>query len=130
MSHISEIDLAITDVPALIVAGRQCGMEFLRDVKTCRYYDGQREPCDHVLRVIGNDQAYEIGVVKRTDGKPGYKLLTDFYDGGRGLEEKVGINAGKLKQRYSIEIFRREMAKKGMRITERVVNGKLRVEAR
>jgi hypothetical protein len=52
----------------------------------------------------GNDQAYEIGIVTRRDGKPGYLLLWDFYQGGYGLVDRVGENAKRLQQLYALEV--------------------------
>ena len=144
MSHVASIELEIKDLSALHRAAQTLGLEFRTGQKTYRWYGvsvgdfplpegfaaGELGQCEHALSVKDNPGAYEIGVVKRRDGKPGYTLLWDFFSGGYGLQDKVGINASKLKQRYQVEVFRREMAKKGMHVTERIdANGKLRVEA-
>lgn len=144
MSHVVNLELLILDLEALGVAAKACGLELIRNQKHYKWWGHsvgdypiptgftaeELGTCEHALSVVGNDQAYEIGVVKRRDGKPGYQLLYDYFSGGKGLVEKIGGNeAPKLKQRYQVEIFRREMAKKGMRVSERIVNGKLQVEA-
>lgn len=143
MSHVATIDLEIKDLAALQRAAEALGLEFRQNQKRYKWFGvsvgdfplpegftaAELGHCEHALSVKDNPGAYEIGVVKRRDGKPGYTLLWDFYAGGYGLEEKVGKNAGKLKQRYQIEIFRRQMAKKGMHVNERIVGGKLHVEA-
>lgn len=145
MSHVVNIDLVIKDLDALAQAAKECGLELVRNKKTYTWYGrymsdsplpegftaDELGKCEHALRVIdGQPGAYEIGIVRRKDGKPGWQILFDYWAGGGGLVEKVGgNNAGKLKQRYQVAIFRREMAKKGMHVTERMVNGKLQVEA-
>lgn len=143
MSHVAVIELEIKDLAALGAAAQALGMELRMGQRTYKWWghsvgdyplpvgfsEHELGHCEHALRVKGNSAAYEIGVVKRRDGKPGYTLLWDFYAGGYGLEAAVGQNASKLKQRYQVEVFKREMAKKGMRVNERMVNGKLRVEA-
>jgi hypothetical protein len=60
--------------------------------------------CEHAIRVAGNDRAYEIGVVKRRDGKPGYVLMWDFWAGGYGLQDKVGKDCGRLAQEYAAQV--------------------------
>lgn len=143
MSHVAEIELEIKDLAALSAAAKTLGLELRQGQKTYRWFGrsvgdypvpvgfdaSELGHCEHALSVKDNPNAYEIGVVRRRDGKPGYTLLWDFYAGGYGLVEKVGQNGSKLKQRYQVEVFRREMAKKGMRINERVESGKLKVEA-
>ena len=143
MSHVATIDLEIRDLAALQRAAQSLGLEFRVGQKNYKWWGrsvgdfplpegftaDELGHCEHALSVKDNPNAYEIGVVKRRDGKPGYTLLWDFYAGGYGLQDKVGLNASKLKQRYQVEVFRREMAKKGMHVTERMVNGKLQVEA-
>lgn len=63
--------------------------------------------------------AYEIGVIRRRDGKPGYVLQADFYDGGYGLEAIAGANCSKLKQAYATEVAKRQAIKSGFRVQER-----------
>lgn len=133
MSHIATIELEIRDLDALDAAARSLGLELVRGQTTYRWY-GLRDPrqyryplppgftvedlgrCEHAIRVPGNDQAYEIGVVRRRDGRPGYVLLVDFWNGGYGLEEKVGTNANRLKQAYAIETAKRAAWRAGHRV--------------
>jgi len=56
------------------------------------------------IRIPGNDRAYEIGIVTRRYGKPGYALLWDFYQGGYGLVGRVGAQAERLQQMYALEV--------------------------
>ncbi|MER3425254.1 MAG: hypothetical protein C4293_20535 [Nitrospiraceae bacterium] len=70
-------------------------------------------PCDPRAR---QRRAYEIGVVKRRDGRPGYALLWDFWKGGFGMQEKVGENADRLKQAYAVEVAKKAARCAGLRI--------------
>lgn len=72
---------------------------------------------EHAIRIPGDKNAYEIGVVPRRDGKPGYTLLWDFYAGGYGMEAKVGKDACKLKQAYSAAVATRHYRKLGYRVS-------------
>jgi hypothetical protein len=108
------------------------GLEFRRGQSTYRWFGrkigsdplpvGFKESdlgkCEHALSVKGNLGAYEIGIVKRRDGRPGYSLLVDWWDGAKGLTEKVGDNANMLRQGYATEITRRYWRKKGYAVTE------------
>ncbi len=115
MSHVVEVNLQITSLSALKTAAKRCGLEFAEGKETYRWYgrhvgdyplpDGFKATdlgkCEHALRVPDKKNAYEIGVVKRRDGQPGYTLLYDFYCGGFGLEEKVGKQCSELCQQYA-----------------------------
>lgn len=114
MSHVAKIEMEIKNLDCLERAAKACGLEFHRNQHTYRWFgehvgdypmpEGFTEKdlgkCDHALSVPNNDEAYEIGVVKRGDS---YTLLWDFWAGGNGLEEKVGENAEKLCNNYLLE---------------------------
>lgn len=130
MSHVVTIDIEIRDLDALDAAAKSLGLELVRGQTTYRWYgrhvgdyplpDGLSHEdlgrCEHVLRIPGNAEAYEIGVVRRRDGRPGYTLLWDFWQGGYGLQEKVGANADRLKQAYALETAKRAAWRAGHRI--------------
>ena len=59
-------------------------------------------------------QVYEIGVVKALDK---YDLFWDRFSSG-GLTQKIGENAGLIKQAYTIERVRAEARKRNMRLVE------------
>lgn len=126
MSHIATVDVEIKDLDALAKAAKACGLEFVTDAKTFRYYSGRRAPCSHALRVPGNDKAYEIGVVKRADGKS-YELQYDPFSRGNGMMDLVSSESdkhkqklGRLLQAYSTAVARKEMMKAGYRVSEKV----------
>lgn len=118
MSHIAEVNLLVQDLNALQRACQRLGLELMRHQQSYRWYGrsvgdyslptGFRKDelgrCEHAIRIPGNDQAYEIGIVTRRDGKPGYVLLWDFYQGGYGLVDRVGENAERLQQLYALEV--------------------------
>lgn len=83
--------------------------------------------CSHVLRVKGNSSAYEIGVVRRRDGRPGFSLVFDFWgSNGRALEQKAGSKCGALLQEYSAAVVTKNA--RGYSVTrERAADGTLRL---
>ncbi len=149
MSHVSRIQIVITDLASLGKAAAQIGMELVEGQKTYKWYgtwvnDYSAEDaayrhgidpkdygkCEHALRVKGNSDAYEIGLVKNPDGA-GWVLVHDNWAGGKGLEAVAGKDAGNLRREYALHVSAKEMARRGFR-TERVFNpvtGKERLRA-
>ena len=141
MSHMAAIDLEITDLNALEAACLYLGLELVRGQKTWKWwgrwvddYHGQEaaynfgiDPkeygtcAEHAICMKNDANAYEIGVVKRRDGKPGYLLLFDFYGQGENITKIIqGMNekgeferAGKLKQYYAACKAQQELKAKG-----------------
>lgn len=132
MSHIATVDLEIRDLDALAEAAQRCGVELVRGQTRYRWYGtsvgdtplpegfatADLGHCQHVLRVPGNAKAYEVGVVSRRDGRPGYVLHWDFYAGGYGLQDHIGVNCGKLKQAYGLAVARRQLTRQGFTVQE------------
>jgi len=128
MSHVSKFDCQVTDLEALKKAAEDCGLELVENQKTYKWYGrsvgdypipaGFKESdlgkCDHALRIPGNREAYEIGVVKSKTGT-GYELLWDFWAGGHGLTAKVGQSGDRLKQAYQVRHTERHWQRKGCR---------------
>ena len=147
MSHVATIDVQITDLDDLDAACRRLGLELVRGQQTYRWYgehvgdfglpDGFTEEelgtCEHAIRLNATqaaalrdsfgDDPYEIGVVRRRDGKPGWSLLWDFYQEGYGLERVIGQNAGRLRQAYAIEAAKRQAKRQGFRVLEQRLPG-------
>ena len=127
MSHIARIDLVITSLPDLQAACSDLGFQFVPGQVTYKWFgrwvgdapipDGVTTEdlgkCDHAIQVPGCD--YEVGVVRRGQD---YVLLWDNWHAG-GLAEKIGANAGVLKQAYSVRRIRSEARRSGYRIRER-----------
>jgi hypothetical protein len=132
MSHVVSISLEISDLEALAAAAKSLGLELARGQTTYRWYGRSvgdyplpkgftavdMGKCEHALRIPNDPRAYEIGVVRRRDGRPGYTLMWDFWQGGFGMEAKVGRNADRLKQAYATEVTRRYWKRKGYRVSE------------
>ncbi len=143
MSHVATIEIEIRDLDALARAAKRCGLEFVKDQTTYIWYgrsvgdyplpEGFTEKdlgrCLHALRVPPSELSkgqktrppYEVGVVERRDGKPGYMLQWDFYAGGYGLEKRVGKDCQRLRQAYGIEVAKAQAQRKGFRVTEQVL---------
>ena len=135
MSHISKIELVIQSMDDLKEACQKLGFEFVKNQKTFKWYGrwvgdtplpkGIKTEdigkCDHAVRVPGCD--YEVGVIRRSDH---YMLLWDYYYAG-GLVEKIGPDAGKLKQAYTVSRVRREARRKGYRIREKKIDQGVRL---
>lgn len=147
MSHVVSIELKITDLAALAKAADECSCELVRDVKHYKWFGRHvgdyplpkgismkdLGKCDHVIRVCdANRSTYEIGVKRLPDGS--YTLLYDFFAGGYGLMECVSADKakqglGKLLQRYTAEVTRRQLRKQGFRVVERLnKNGQLVIQ--
>ncbi|MGA2228958.1 MAG: DUF1257 domain-containing protein [Syntrophobacteraceae bacterium] len=138
MSHIAKIELEINDTDTLKLACERLGLEFIENQTTYSWYGtwlgdtplpegitaSDLGKCNHAIRVPGAQ--YEIGIVKK-DRK--YILLWDFWHQG-GLEQKLGKNAGRLKQAYTIERVRKEGRLKGHRICEQKTDKGIRLVLR
>lgn len=114
MSHVSKLRAAISDLVCLETAANQINMDFDRNATQFRSYGGQMSKCEGKLSVIGNKDAFEMGVEKKADGN--YGLLWDNYGGGQGLVNVVGKGATKLLDEYQAALFTKHMAAKGMRV--------------
>ena len=134
MSHVATVEIQIKDLAALKAACKKLGLEFLEGQTTYRWYGryvgdyplpegfapSDMGKCEHALRVKDNPNAYEVGVVKRRDGKPGFALMYDFWKEGHGLESVIGKKASKLTQRYAAEVAIKQAKKQGFRVTQTV----------
>lgn len=135
MSHISKMELEITSLADLKQACQRLGMTFIDNQKTYKWYghwvgdaplpEGitteELGLCSHAIKVP--ECTYEIGIVKRGSK---YILLWDSWHSG-GLEQKIGKDAGILKQAYSIERIKREAVLKRYRFTEQKVEKGVRL---
>lgn len=160
MSHVATVDVEITNLDDLAAACKRIGLELVRGQETYHWYrDATDEElsdtssaenfgkCEHAIRVpldhpyqqrepivIGNrvisTKPYEIGVVHRSDGQPGFLLKCDFWAGGRGLTEFVGADRKMplLKQAYALSATLRVAKQRGFSIQEkRLENGSVQM---
>ena len=135
MSHISKIELVIQSLEDLKEACKALGFQFSEGQKTYKWYgdwqgddplpEGIKEEdlgkCDHAIKVP--KCRYEIGVVKKNNN---YILLWDSWHTG-GLEEKIGINAGILKQAYTVQRVKKEARIKGYRVFQKKMKQGIRL---
>lgn len=145
MSHVTLIDLLVKDLDALDKACGRMGLELVRGQKTFKWfgrfmYDSpgikgvdpaEYGKCDHAIRVKGNKQAYEIGLVARKDGK-GYELRWDNWRNGFGLCAATGYDVNdtsgnKLKDWYAAEVARKQMSRQGFRVQMKQQERKVQV---
>ena len=129
------------DLEALKTAVRKLGLEWREGQQNFRWYGrfmndsqvpqgfspNEYGKCLHAIAVPGNSQAYEVGVVRNPNGH-GWSLLWDAWNGGFGLQERVGEKACRLKQRYAAEVATKQARRQGFRVSERVqADGKIRL---
>lgn len=103
MSHVVDVDVQIKDIDALKEACKERGLELVQK-STYRWYGrhvgdwpmptgftrADLGKCEYAIRVPGADSdTYEIGVVRRRDGKEGYTFMYDFFNAGYGLVRKM-----------------------------------------
>jgi hypothetical protein len=119
MSHTVEIkDLLIRDLAALGRAATRLGLELVMGQTNYRWYgtvvgdhpfptgftNQDIGKCEHAIRIPNQPDAYEIGIVTRRDGLPGYALHWDFWNGGYGLTDRIGQDGELLRQAYALEV--------------------------
>lgn len=132
MSHIAVVELHVRDLAALAAACTALGLEFVEGQQQYHWFgrkmgdtaipDGFTEAdlgkCEHAIRIPGLPKAYEIGVVRRRDGKPGYLLQWDNWCRGFGMADVVGMDCGKLKQQYAAQVAAKQARSQGFRVTQ------------
>ncbi len=129
MSHVTKIELRIESLEALKRAAEELGCELVENVSTFRaYYDNTDNRCDHVIRIKGKSNAYEVGVQRQEDGS--YKLAMDNYLGAKGLVAQVGEDALELRRRYSACFAEDHWKEKRYTVRREVTtDGRIRVTA-
>ena len=134
MSHVVKVSLEVKSLDALKEACKAMGLEFRENQKTYRWFgrfmgdyplmEGFKAEdlghCEHAIGIPGSNIAYEVGVVRRRDGRPGYELTWDFWEGGYGLRDKIGAQGEKLKQQYATAVSRRTLVQQGYRVQKQV----------
>jgi hypothetical protein len=137
MSHVAKIDLVIQDLDALRAACETLGLELVEGQKQYKWFGAWMQDyssadaaylngidpkdygkCEHAIRIPGQSDAYEVGVVKNPKGA-GYVLILDFYAGGRGMVDKVGGKAcERLTMNYAAKVGIKAARKEGWRVKE------------
>ena len=142
MSHVATVDVEVKDLESLDLACQRLGLELVRHQLSYKWFgkhigdyplpEGfavhELGRCDHAIRIPGKPDAYEIGVVRRRDGRPGFMLLWDFFAGGYGLEKIVGHECQALRQHYAAAVATREARRKGFIVQEtKLGNGQIQL---
>lgn len=120
MSHMAAVDLHVKNLQDLQQACEMLGLQLNLNQTNWRWFnswvdDYNREDAaykaamikpeeygkcaEHVITIPGNNECYEIGVVRRRDGLPGWVLVYDFWGNkGRMMAEKIEgiVNRPKL----------------------------------
>jgi hypothetical protein len=136
MSHVTTVDVEIRDLEAVKDICKELGLEFKENQRSYRWYgthvgdyplpEGFTKSdlgrCDHAIGVKGaSSKSYEIGLVKRGEV---YIPLFDFWQGGFGLEERIGPGAKKFTDAYtravSIKTAKAFAKSKGFSYTEKL----------
>lgn len=139
MSHVTTQECDIQDLDALAKAASLFGCELVKQPtykwwgkwvndydKTDAAYKHGIKPedygkCEYALRVIGDPEAYEVGIVRRPDGNPGWVPVWDFYgDKGRRLQAAIGDKGITLRQEYAMQVGMKRMAREGWRVERRI----------
>ena len=115
MSHISTCETVFNCEDSIREAAEDCGLEIVQS-KVFTTYGGQQDACDFKMVIPGDGQAYECGFVKNEDGT--YDLQYDSYNGGRGMMQKIGENAGRFEGNYKYARTKRALRKQGVRFRE------------
>jgi hypothetical protein len=141
VSHVVTLDVEIRDLEALRDAAAALGLEFREGQQTFRWWGKHvgdyalpagftaedMGKCEHAISLPNNPSAYEVGVVRRRDGRPGFSLMFDFYGGGKGLMNAVGSKCGRLVQEYAAQVVVKQ-AGRNWRVTRtQAADGALRL---
>lgn len=145
MSHVVTSPMRFTDLDLLEATCKEMGLELVRNRKTFRWYgrhvgdyklpEGftkeELGKCSHVVRVKGDKEAYEVGLVAPKDGSKGFLPMWDFW-GHRGarLQAKVGKNCSELNQAYSVRVLQKRLGRTHKVKARKQKNGKMLVTIR
>ena len=137
MSHVSNVELTVSDLDALRDAvARTNGLTWCEEQKSYHWYgkwmddfhgkaaavDNGFKPSEfgkseHAIKVDGVE--YEIGVVKNPTGE-GYRLIYDNYDSGKQIAERYGTGLETIKNSYAERVAVKQLQRKGYRVSTRV----------
>jgi hypothetical protein len=151
MSHVVGIKTSVKDLGALKRAAEALGLEFMEGQSTHKWFGhfmgeaaatnstirlaikaedyGQ---CLHAIRMKGNSDAYEIGVVRNPKGE-GYIMIFDFFAQQRNITAICGEDLRKLLKEYEYQVVAedpgiQELLNQGYHIQKDIQeNGDIRV---
>ena len=117
MSHISKIDVKITNLNCLKKTIKHFGGTFHENKTEFNYYAGRKGKCTHAASFP--NCSYELGIVKSKDNKS-FGLEWDSYSSG-GLSRLLGMQAEKLKQKYAYFLTKETAMQQGFTTTEKIL---------
>jgi hypothetical protein len=140
MSHVTNIDIEVSDISALESAVAEMGGTFLRNKKNYAWYGHSvgdyplptgftKEmlgKCEHAIGLKGTE--YEIGVVRNPAKPKTFTLLYDFWGPGQKLKSHFGDGLTKLKQMYGVHAATLAAKKKGYLVTRKQVGDKIKLQ--
>ena len=137
MSHVTTGKMCITNLDYAEIAAKKLGGKLVRGQTEFKWFgkwlndwrDNERavsrgiDPktfgkCDHAIVMndaIGAD--YEIGLVKRKDGK-GYDAIYDIWGPGKNLEKQFGVGLSALKTEIGVITSMKTYGLKGYQVKE------------
>ncbi len=132
MSHLSSVECFVTNLEDLEAVLDPLGCELRRGQTTFKWFGrwaGGGDAllrqfggkCEHAVHVKkGGRDCYEIGLITRRDGEPGWELIYDNWQGGYGLEAAVGKDLVKLKNGLLAHVTRQQLSSEGYSVTEEI----------
>jgi hypothetical protein len=97
MSHLSSVELTITNLDILTKACENLGLTLNRSKKTYKSYWTPEIDCDAVIQ---DQEGGEAAIISKKDNT-GYDLQWDSYQ--NSLLSKIGENCGHLNHAYGVE---------------------------
>lgn len=134
MSHITTIDIEISNIDALDAAAKELGGLLQRGKTTYNWYGERPNPCAHAISLPGVH--YEVGVCANT-AKPGtYTLNFDPYGSGGNygrhdgklVLKAFGDNLKTLRQLYGVHTATLAAKKKGYLVTRKQVGNNIKLQ--
>ena len=122
MSHLSKIEIEVTDIRVLAAACQRLNLIFQEGKNKFIWFNGHAD-CNHAILIPG--AKYEVGVIN--NGKR-YDIKCDFFDSG--IAKSIGKNGGRLKQAYAAEKTIIEARRKGYSVIETITEDKVRIRLR
>ena len=138
MSHVTTGEMCITNLEDAEKAAKVLGGKLVRGQTTHKWYgrflnDWHNDrsailrgisaetfgTCEHaIVMEDATEQDYEIGLVRRSDGK-GWDAIYDLYGPGARLEAKFGEGLCKLKTEFGVRATKRTYSELGYMVEER-----------
>lgn len=150
MSHVAAVNCYVTDLDDLEAVADRLGFKLVRGATSYAWFGRWMNDynattaavtqgfdpktfgtCEHKLTLKDHRAGdYEIGLVERRDGQPGWEMLYDNWStGGARIHERAGRNLETMKNELLAESSMRVMKRKGYRVTRTVADGKIKLTA-